>query len=1187
MNFSKKNIILTLSLLFLMYLKFNLAYASSHFVNNNISLNSFVTDNLISTCDSIISPFQKIIDLTEYEDFMFELTRYPNGDYLAIGQTGFNPFTPDGFIIKYDQHGMIHWTKRIGVHNSHFETFPIDSPFDYYEVILDGSILSDSTTILVGEQVRELGDRFRFVVALDFYGNKLWTKELPKTLDVNLQQGLFEVTTTEDDRIFLFGRFAPSLFTLVTPGYSFELDKSGNIIHAFSTNANGGCNSISDLYQTSEGIYLNPTIITPDSIVHRRTGLGIIKLDNNREVVEAKTLISNVDSLRLQADFQSAFVDSFLYISHIVRPAGTLINFDEGRAGIIKYNFISQEIIYSKSFFDTIYNNANIGLNFTINDDGSMILSLGRTVINHFNLGIPTPEDNMGLIKIDPQGDIVWQRSYGGDIGDPYAYMSAGQDGGVQLAGTSYSFDTQQSGIYLIHADSLGLADDCNQELSGIISEDYPLTVSDAEVWTDSFPYRFDSMAILPFQSLYPVAKDLCCDNLADPVVQFFQPAYPCGDSVGVAVSVCNAGFENLPADYPISIYDQNPEQESLLPLLTFSIGEIMISDTCILFYKTLIKNANNRYYLVLGDPGNNSTPYEIGCDFPLISMEECDYHNNVSSVILPDEIGIKALDDDYYLVCPAGPELALDLVVPPYLLNPVWNSEFTTNIITDTLPVYKPGWYYLEATTPCGETFFDSVEVISRFPLIDLAVEDTTICQYDTIIFYSPPGHEPLRWRFLPSQGVSQSCPGGTSRCLSDTIVFRQSGTYQLIVKEAPALNCQVTDTVTIHVRPALLLTIDTTLCAGPNNLQNQTFTLTTDTLLTFSYPFSEFCDSTVHYQVTIFDTSYQAITLTACVGDSVLFQNTPIAAGDNQTFINTKTNGCDSTIFVSVQTLDPSPVTEIFLDFCTGDSILIFDAYQALAGIYANNFTNINGCDSLVQITLTELPIFQTENLIEICSGTSVLIHGESETQAGFYEAIFTAENGCDSISFVELELFATASLEAEISPSCADETSGSITVSILEGDGPFAFDWSDVNNADTLRQNLAPGSYTLTLTDIHGCTSLHGYVVPTLTGEENCAPAWYAPNAFSPNDDGRNDRFTFYANARMDRIELLEIFDRRGSLVFRGENLPFDEEMMGWDGYLKGQLMNPQVFVWRAVVVDGDGKRESASGDVTLMR
>ena len=126
-----------------------------------------------------------------------------------------------------------------------------------------------------------------------------------------------------------------------------------------------------------------------------------------------------------------------------------------------------------------------------------------------------------------------------------------------------------------------------------------------------------------------------------------------------------------------------------------------------------------------------------------------------------------------------------------------------------------------------------------------------------------------------------------------------------------------------------------------------------------------------------------------------------------------------------------------------------------------------------------------------------------------------------------------------------------------------------------------------YTLTLTDANGCSSLHAYDVPALTGDEDCGARWFAPNAFSPNDDGRNDRFTFYSNGRMQEIEILEIFSRGGNLVFSRENFLFDEESLGWDGFFRGEMMNPQVFAWRAVVVDENRVREEVSGDVTLIR
>lgn len=1165
-----------------------LTLGGSQQYNYNISPDYINHNVLHNTCDSIPVTFQKIIDLTEYEDFTQKLLRYPNGDYLAIGHTGLNNVTSDGFIMKFDSLGRVHWAKRVGLHSEYFENFP-NVAYDYPERISEGIILQDSIAILTGYQIRERGSRFSFVVAVDFDGNKLWDQELPQKIDSLLYQRLRFILKTDSDRIFLSGDFGSSLLTFSLPGYLYEIDNQGNFIQAKGFLSTGGANKATSISEMDGNLFFNPTVTIPGPVANQQIGFGNIKTDSNLNLLESKRLVSNIDSLRLQFVLQSTFEkDSFLFISHMVGPKEMLVSADKGQAGLIKYNILSNEIVYSKLFLDTLGADISMGRDFQIYEDGSVLMTFANTT-TYLDYNNSTPEDNIVLIKISPHGEIIWRHTYGGTDSDPYAYMSEGQNGSVQLAGTSYSFGTQQSGMYLIHTDSMGLAGECNQQPSGIISEDYPLTVSDVEVWTDSFPYQFDSVAILPFQSLYPVAKDLCCDDLADAAIQFFHPAYPCGDSVGVAVSICNVGTAHLPDDYPVSIYDQNPANESIAPLLTFSIGEIIPGDTCLLFSKTLLKTSENKYYVVLGDPGNGASPYEIACDFPLTTTEECDYYNNVSSVDIPNDIGIVGLDDDYYLVCPAGQEHALDLVAPPYFSNPIWNSAFVTDVMTDTLRAYKPGWYYLEATTPCGNIFIDSVEVISRFPLINLSVEDTIVCQYDTLILYSPSGHKPLRWDISPSQGVYHTCRNSSIRCSTDTIIIREPGNYRVIVREAPALNCQVRDTVTIHVRPASLTTIDSLLCPGTHSIKNQTFSLTTDTLLQFNYPFSEFCDSTIQYQISILDTSYQEVNLQACSGDSALFDNTLIAAGDNRTFIKTKSNGCDSTIFVSVQALPPSPTTEIFLDFCTGDSLLLFGNYEQASGIYSNTFTNTNGCDSLVQITLTEQPIFQTQNLRTICSGQSTVVHGQPETQAGFYEAIFTAQNGCDSFSFIELQLYETVVLNATIMPSCPDEMDGSIALSVTAGDGPFIFEWADELVTDSLRTDLAAGTYALTVTDVNGCASLYTYDV-LATVEANCnlpQRQWYAPNAFSPNDDGRNDRFTFYGNEEMDQIEVLEIFDRRGSLVFRVEHISFNDETLGWDGRLKGKLMNPQVFVWRAVLVDREGVREAAEGDVTLMR
>jgi gliding motility-associated-like protein len=71
-------------------------------------------------------------------------------------------------------------------------------------------------------------------------------------------------------------------------------------------------------------------------------------------------------------------------------------------------------------------------------------------------------------------------------------------------------------------------------------------------------------------------------------------------------------------------------------------------------------------------------------------------------------------------------------------------------------------------------------------------------------------------------------------------------------------------------------------------------------------------------------------------------------------------------------------------------------------------------------------------------------------------------------------------------------------------------------------------------------------------------------YIPNAFSPNGDGNNDLFMAYTSNDKGLVyfELL-VFNRWGEKVFESNTIN-----QGWDGYYKGQLQNPDVYVYQAI-------------------
>jgi gliding motility-associated-like protein len=90
----------------------------------------------------------------------------------------------------------------------------------------------------------------------------------------------------------------------------------------------------------------------------------------------------------------------------------------------------------------------------------------------------------------------------------------------------------------------------------------------------------------------------------------------------------------------------------------------------------------------------------------------------------------------------------------------------------------------------------------------------------------------------------------------------------------------------------------------------------------------------------------------------------------------------------------------------------------------------------------------------------------------------------------------------------------------------------------------------------------------------------PAVFAPNAFTPNNDGVNQEFQVFApNAQ--QVELI-IYNRWGRVIFQTNDLS-----VGWDGTFNGTPVQEGVYVYRLTGIGVDGSSFERSGTVTLIR
>jgi len=122
----------------------------------------------------------------------------------------------------------------------------------------------------------------------------------------------------------------------------------------------------------------------------------------------------------------------------------------------------------------------------------------------------------------------------------------------------------------------------------------------------------------------------------------------------------------------------------------------------------------------------------------------------------------------------------------------------------------------------------------------------------------------------------------------------------------------------------------------------------------------------------------------------------------------------------------------------------------------------------------------------------------------------------------------------------------------------------------------------TYTVTAVDADGCVTQDSVTVRVIKNRPI-----YPPNAFSPNDDGTNDRFTIYAGPGVREIEELKIFNRWGGMVFEADNFPPNDPTLGWDGTFKGEEAAIGVYAFFARVEFIDGVVVLVEGDLQLVR
>lgn len=146
---------------------------------------------------------------------------------------------------------------------------------------------------------------------------------------------------------------------------------------------------------------------------------------------------------------------------------------------------------------------------------------------------------------------------------------------------------------------------------------------------------------------------------------------------------------------------------------------------------------------------------------------------------------------------------------------------------------------------------------------------------------------------------------------------------------------------------------------------------------------------------------------------------------------------------------------------------------------------------------------------------------------------------------------------------------------------------YQWSTSSNTAWIVVTQ-PGIYTVTVTDLNGCTSWASTVLNLQNpGNDNSPPAdtlvykYVLPNSFTPNSDGMNDAFAASAHGMVGNFALF-IYNRWGNKVFESHQI---ED--AWDGNYKNKPCPIGSYVYYGFIVFANGEEHRFQGNVTLLR
>jgi gliding motility-associated-like protein len=194
------------------------------------------------------------------------------------------------------------------------------------------------------------------------------------------------------------------------------------------------------------------------------------------------------------------------------------------------------------------------------------------------------------------------------------------------------------------------------------------------------------------------------------------------------------------------------------------------------------------------------------------------------------------------------------------------------------------------------------------------------------------------------------------------------------------------------------------------------------------------------------------------------------------------------------------------------------------------------------------------------------------------------FTNAAGCKTtqeIAYTATEVKATVTASDKLVYKDFD-----VTLNAQPAGTGYTYKWNPTSTATTPSFKTQPAertTYTVTVTDANGCTSTASIEVDVLIPE--CAePYVYVPTAFSPNNDGTNDKIRVHGEF-LTSVEFV-IYNRWGEKVFETQTFT-NGESDGWDGTHGSKGVCPDVYGFYVRGKCRNGTEFFKKGNITVLK